>query len=199
MVFSLMLFGLWACDEARKVATIAVPSLENSHPSWARPVDCDDNRVAIPATKKRAFVDRISCDVNQQEPYTIEGTTKGGAKLMGDDFYQKAACTPARTYFFRDSPEAMYQLQIAPNTLAEIRLDSNCADLDPFAYRWDRSAPPSVQHARVSDSCEMDTDVGDGKITITTTKNEQSYLIGVDGKEGAEGNFRLTIVCRSYR
>lgn len=196
MIFSILLF---ACDDLRKAATIVVPSIEDVKPSWARPVDCEDNRVAVPATKKRAFADRIFCDVNQKEPITIEGTTVGGKNLMGDGFYQKAACTPARTYFFRNSPEAMYQLQIAPNTLAEIRLDSNCADLDPFAYRWERSSPPTEQHARVSDSCEMDTDVGDGKIVVTTVNNEQTYLIGVDGKDGAEGNFRLTIVCRSYR
>ena len=195
----LFFISLFACDDLRKAATIAIPSIEDAKPSWARPVDCDDNRVPVPSTKKKAFVDRIDCDVNQTEPYTIEGTTKGGNKLMGDGFYQKAACTPARTYFFRDSPEAMYQLRIAPNTLAEIRLDSNCADLDPFAYRWERTSPPTEAHASVSDSCEMDTDVGDGKIVVTTTDNPQTYLIGVDGKNGEEGNFRLTIVCRSYR
>lgn len=193
------LFFLLGCEDMRKAATIAVPTIEDYKPSWARPVDCDDNRVAVPATKKRAFADRLTCDVNQKEPITIEGTTKGGANLMGDSFYQKAACTPQRTNFYRNSPEAMYQLHVAPNTLVEIRLDSNCADLDPFAYRWERTSPPTEKHARVSDECEMDVHQGDGKVVVTTVDNEQTYLIGVDGKNGEAGNFRMTILCRSYR
>ena len=86
MITLILLLG---CEDMRKAATIAVPTIEDYKPSWARPVSCDENRVSVPATKKRAFSDRLSCDINQKEPITIEGTTKGGAKLMGDGFYQK--------------------------------------------------------------------------------------------------------------
>ena len=190
---------LLACDNAGKLVTMAVPAIEEVKPSWANPVDCEDNRAAVASTSKKAFRDSFDCDVDQKEPIVIEGTTKGGVQLIGDNFYQEAACTPAKTHFFRKAPEAIYQLNVAPNTMAEIRLDSNCADLDPFAFTWQKSSAPKEAHAATIRECEMDNDVGDGKLVLTTVHNAAQYLVGVDGKNGEQGNFRLTISCRSYR
>ena len=38
-----------------------------------------------------------------------------------------------------------------------------------------------------------------GYMTITTVEKPETYLIGVDGKQGAHGNFRLAIECSTYR
>ncbi len=194
----LFLSLLMACDSMGYIATKAVPSIEQVKPSWANPVDCDEKRVAPAITKKKCFAEMLSCDINSA-PIIIEGTTIGGKSLIGDDFYQGAKCDPARTYFFRDSPEAIYQLTVAPDTKAEIRLDTNCAELDVFAASWDRKSCPTKKHASMIRECEMDTKEGDGAIILTTVTKPQTYLVGVDGKEGASGNFRLTIQCSAYR
>ena len=92
-----------ACDEAKQMATVAVPILEDSNPSWARPVDCDTKRVPVMANENKAFTDTIFCDINQRVPHTIEGTTTGGKNLIHDEFFQGAQCTTARTFFYRKS------------------------------------------------------------------------------------------------
>ena len=194
----LLLSLLIACDSVGYMATKAVPSIEQVKPSWANPVDCDTKRVSPTSTKKKCFGEEFTCDINS-EPIIIEGTTVGGQKLIGDEFYQGAKCDPARTHFFRDSPEALYRLHVAPDTKAEIRLDTNCAELDPFAISWDRKTCPTKKHASMIRECEMDTHEGDGKLILTTVTKAQTYLIGVDGKEGAAGNFRLSIQCSAYR
>ena len=191
---------LFACDSCKQYATYAIPALEESNPSWVDPVDCEESRIPTKSTAQKAYSETFNCDVDQKEPIIINGTTIGKEEsLIGDQFYQNAACTPSKTHFYRRSPEAIYRLNLAPNTMAEIQLASNCADLDPFAYKWSRKSVPTEKHGRVSDTCELDTSAGDGRIVITTTKNEHQYLVGVDGKDGATGNFRLKIVCRSYR
>jgi len=195
MILFSFLFG---CDSLGWFATKAVPTLEEVRPSWANPVDCDANRVPTVSSKRKCFQQRISCGVNS-DPIIIEGTTKGGEKLLGDEFYQSAKCTPSRTYFFRNSPEAIYQLRVDADTKAEIQLDSNCADLDPFAISWTDSKCPTKAHASMIRECEMDNDLADGRLVLTTVSKPQTYLIGVDGKEGAAGNFRLTIKCSAYR
>jgi len=196
---SFLLSLLWSCDDAKQMATVAVPILEDSNPSWARPVDCDEKRAPILSDSSTAFTQSFLCDVNQRAPFTIEGTTIKGQNLLHDDFFQQAKCTPARTHFYRNSPEAMYQLKMAPNTMAEIRLDTNCTDLDPFAFSWDRRSPPTSKHASGIRECEMNTYDGDGTFKITTVDRPQTYILGVVGKDGMAGNFRLTIKCRSYR
>jgi len=128
----------------------------------------------------------------------IEGTTVGGKSNFGDTFYQKTKCTPQRNRY-DDSPEAIYQLNVAGDTKVSIRLDSNCADLDPFAIYWLRSDCPTAKHGHSISECEMNDRPGGGSFILTTVTKPQTYLVGVDGKYGAKGNFRLEIRCTNWR
>ena len=180
------------CEDAGHIAAKAVPALEKVDPSWGSPrVDCEEQRTP-PKPVRGCVVEKVQCgDV-------IEGTTVGGPNNFGDDFFQGAYCTPQRNNY-ENSPEAVYQLRLEGNVKAVLRVDSNCADLDPFAFNWSDSRCPTDQHRSNIRECEFDDKPGGGTIVLTTVDNPQTYMIGVDGKQGAAANFRMTIECSLYR
>ena len=45
----------------------------------------------------------------------------------------------------------------------------------------------------------MDDSAGSGTVLGTAVDKPYTYLVGVDGKKGAVGNYRLTVTCRIYR
>lgn len=193
MVSISSLMGCAACDSACNRGAKVVPALELIDPSWgAEPVDCEVNH-APPDPKNGCIYKRLECNS------VVEDTTRGGKNHFDDDFYQQGFCTPQRNNYEK-SPEAIYQLRVAPNTQVDMRLDSNCADLDLVAMAWDETRCPTPQHATtIQKECEMDTKDGGGTLRVTTVTNPQTYLIAVDGKQGAYGNFRLTVNCKLYR
>ena len=182
-----------SCNDLGYVATQAVPALEQVNPSWgAPPVDCDDKRPS-PKPVRGCVSNEIACgDI-------IEGTTIGGVNHFGDTFYQQATCTVQRNDYER-SPEAIHKLRLDADVKAVIRLDSNCEDLDHFAFYWEDSKCPTDKHAHRITECEMDVRAAGGKeLVVTTVTKPQTYLVGVDAKYGAQGNFRLTVDCYLYR
>ena len=186
-------FFLLSCSDLGYIATQAVPALEQVNPSWGLPkVDCDEERPS-PKPVRGCVTHEISCGD------TVEGTTIGGDNNYGDDFFQRAYCTPRRNDYER-SPEAIYKLRLGSNVKAVIRLDSNCIDLDQFAIAWEDQKCPTKKHAESIRECEFDDNPEGGKpIVVTTVDREQTYLVGVDGKHGAQGNFRLSVECYLYR
>jgi hypothetical protein len=189
MILSLFI----SCNDLGYVATKAVPALEQVNPSWgAPPVDCDEERPS-PKAVRGCITNEIVCGD------TIDGTTIGGVNHFGDSFYQGAMCTPQRNDYER-SPEAIYKLRLDPNVKAVIRLDSNCAELDHFSIGWEGAKCPTEKHATAIHECEMETREEGGKpLIVTTVDKAQTFLVGVDGKYGAQGNFRLTVECFLYR
>ena len=190
MLWSLLLL---ACENPGHKAARVVPALERVNPSWgAEPVDCDIVHPS-PSQKLGCAYKSLSCNDS------IEGTTEGGPKKFGDDFYQQGQCTPQRNDY-EDSPEAIYRLRVKPNTQVDLRLDSNCAELDVAAMSWPEDRCPTIKHTnQISRECEMNTSNDGGTLVLTTVKNTQTYLIVVDGKNGQKGNFRLDVQCRTYR
>lgn len=129
----------------------------------------------------------------------IEGNNTGMPRHWGDQFYVSAFCTPQRHYY-EEAGEAVYRLELPPNIQADIRLDSDCADLDVVSLSWaDTSTCPGEQHTGRIRQCEMDTHSEGGTIRITTVNDPEVHILGVDGKQGASGNFRLTVTCSTYR
>ncbi len=126
------------------------------------------------------------------------GTTEGGSSSFGDEFYQRAFCTPARQRYDQ-SPEAIYSFELPANNQATITLDSPCADLDIVAIAWGLDGLPGTAHVGRVRECEMDTKSGGGTLTLTSVDRAQTYLIVVDGKEGQSGNFSLKADCKTYR
>lgn len=190
MWFALLLFG---CENGCHTATKVIPALEYVDPSWgAEPVDCDVDH-PDPDARSGCISRELQCNT------TFEATTRGGKSHFGDDFYQQGWCTPQRNNY-ENSPEAVYQLRVPPNTQVDMRLDSNCADLDLVAMQWESSSCPKLKHTNsIQKECEMNTREDGGSLRLTTTENPLTYLVAVDGKQGAYGNFRLTVNCKLYR
>ncbi len=129
---------------------------------------------------------------------SVEGSSRKGGMRWGDDFYQHAFCTTSRNHY-DDAPDVLYRLELPADTKAEITLDSPCADLDLVSVAWKLDGVPDVQHVNRIAECEMDTHGGGGKLTLTTVTKAQTFLVGVDGKNGDEGNFRISVSCGTYR
>ena len=183
---------LGCTDSCGKQAAKVLPVLEKVNPDYAEPeLACDP---AFPtASPSGCVIQTITCGDQ------VEGNTASGRFNWGDDFYQKAFCTPQR-HDYDDSPEAIYMLKVPGDVQADIRLESPCADLDLVAVGWnDATTCPTVAHTIRIVECEMGTKGGSDSVRMTTVEKPQSYLIGVDGKNGATGNFRITVKCSTYR
>ncbi|MFM2247643.1 MAG: hypothetical protein RL071_3717 [Pseudomonadota bacterium] len=187
--------GLLACSgglvDCGRAAHTVIPAVREIDPEYAtEPVDCSQD---YPTEAARGCAIReISCgDV-------VLGNNTNGIEAFDEDFYQHKACTPQR-HSYSKGPEAIYSLNIPANTWVDVVLASDCVDLDVFSANWDNPRKcPTPSHVNVT-QCEADVTDRGGKITITTVDRPEAHLVWVDGKEGATGNFRLTVRCRTYR
>jgi len=152
------------------------------------PVDCDRSDGRGP--RDGCVTKTIECGDS------LEGNTAGGRANFEDDFYVHKFCTPSSHGYVGN--ERVYVLELPPNTGANLWLDSDCADLDLFAFRWRYDGKcPTVSHT-ISE-CEADDDEGDGVVHIETAKNPGSFMVAIDGKAGVQAPFRLTVECASSR
>ncbi|MEL6341812.1 MAG: hypothetical protein AAFV53_01680 [Myxococcota bacterium] len=191
MVWMALMAGLTGCDWLGSTAARVIPALEVVDPSFAaEPVDCSAP-IPTPRPNNNGVISTLTCgDV-------VEGYTGVGTRQWGDSFYRSVYCTP-EVHYYDNAREAVYALKVPPNFKATIQLDSNCADLDVVAVAWEETGHmPTDRHPIIE--CEMDTSRGGGTIAVTTVSREQRYLIGVDGKNNAESNFRLSVTCAQYR
>ena len=181
-----------SCDFLGRNLAKFIPALEKTNEDWAPPqMQCDSN---IPTRKPRECVaGPIRCgDI-------IEGHSGVGEKRWNDDFWRGSRCVPANNGY-ADSPEMVYRLKLPTNREAIVTLVSDCADLDVFGFRWEEKATcPSNRHAERINECEMDATARGGKIKLSSVKKPVTYLVGIDGKKGAVGNYRLSVECRQGR
>lgn len=178
------LFLLFACGEiqaqAKKVQRAAIAAKEEA----ARPkVQCDGTFDTEPP--HGCISGEIHCgDV-------IDGTTVGGDSNWDDDFYSGAFCFTAGLR--HSASERVYDLKVPAHTAVDIRMDSDCVDLDVAAAAWKYEGSCPDTHHTIPE-CEGDTDKGGGRIHLEVF-NPREFLVAVDGKNGATGPFRLTVVC----
>ncbi|MFN7145288.1 MAG: hypothetical protein ACK4YP_16060, partial [Myxococcota bacterium] len=103
-------------------------------------------RVAV-AAKEEATTPSMPCDaeMDTSPPHncisgtlrcgeTIEGTIVGGDDMWNDDFYAGKFCFPAGDD--RSGPERVYLFEAPANTDVELKLQSDCVDLDIAAIAW---------------------------------------------------------------
>jgi hypothetical protein len=146
-------------------------------------VDCD-------ATMGGPRYDCVQAEIGCGE--TVTGTTVGGPDEWETDFYATHFCTPATHN--HDGPERVYRLNLPANAEAEVTLDSPCADLDLFTVRWpEEDHCPNIHHS--VNECNSDITKKGGELTLVNDNRAHSYLIAVDGKDGAEGGYALTVKC----
>lgn len=181
-----------SCDFLGRNLAKFIPALEKTNEDWAPPqMECDNN---IPTQKPtRCVAGRIACgDI-------IEGHSGAGDKKWNDTFWRGAKCVPTN-HGYGKAPEMVYRLKLKPNTEAIVSLVSDCADLDVFGFRWEeKGSCPSNRHYERILECELDDTPRGGKIKLNSVTKPVTYLIGVDGKKGAVGNYRLAVECRRGR
>ncbi|MFH1468984.1 MAG: hypothetical protein ABIO70_31650 [Pseudomonadota bacterium] len=185
-LFSALLLG--GCDQIPALRNLLHKGSRIKRVSEKRDVDCEARKGRPP--RDGCVTGTIACGEE------VEGNTAGGKDNFRDDFYVGKYCQAQRYGYPKG--ERVYNLQLPANTGANIWLDSDCADLDLFAFRWAYDGNcPTVSHT-VSE-CEADGSVGDGVVHVETVANPAAYMIVVDGKAGAEGAFRLTVECGESR
>ena len=194
---SLLLLSLWGCgnnsvQEATRQVAKVVPALETVSTELTREKMQCDTPIKT-ATPRGCSIQTITCGS------VVEGNNPGMARHFGDSFYVAAFCTPQRHYY-EESGEAVYRLEIPANIQADVKLESDCADLDVVSFTWDETDRcPTEDHSSRLLPCEMDTDSGGGSIRMTSVDKPEIYVVAVDGKQGASGNYRLTVTCATYR
>ncbi|MCB9777291.1 MAG: hypothetical protein H6742_01840 [Alphaproteobacteria bacterium] len=188
----LLILTLAGCDELGRNAAKVVPALEKVNDDYAEPtMECEPALTA--PTSRNGLHGKLTCGSS------IEGGTQGGSRKWGDDFYQKAFCAPARQNY-DNSPEVVYELMVPADLEAEVRLVSDCVDLDLVGVAWgDESRLPEAAHGRSIAQCDMDTGRKGGKLRLNAVGKDTRYLVGVDGKNGATGNYRISVKCYTFR
>jgi len=180
------------CEQLGPVAAKFVPPLEAVNEEWAAiQMECEP-AIATPAPRG-CVLGRIACGDQ------VEGHSGAGKRRWNDRFYTGAKCTPQHQDY-ELAPEVAYRLRLPANTEATVELISDCGDLDLFGIRWeDKSSCPSALHYDRIPECEMDTSPRGGRIRLSSVGKDITYLVGVDGKKGVSGNYRISVQCRAYR
>jgi hypothetical protein len=169
-----------------------IPALEYVNEEWA-PITMECDQPFSSRKPKRCVTQNIRCGD------TIRGNNKMGRDQWGSDFYRKATCLAVSSAGGHGGSEMVYRISVPKHTRAIAKLKSDCVDLDVFALRWnDRDLEcPKPAHAQRVGECQADLSPRGGQATMTATTKEETYLIAVDGKAGAVGNFELTIACET--
>ena len=185
--FGLLLLG--GCDTLGPFAAKFVPIMERMNEEW-EPIDMDCDSTYPSRRPKSCISKTLKCGSE------IEGNTKVGRTKWGDEFYVAATCMSMHRQYDA-APEVAYKITLPERTTAKAKLVSDCVDLDVFAMRWnDKDLEcPGPQHARRVGECQVDATPRGGSVTMTSVNKPETYIIVIDGKKAAEGNYRLKIEC----
>lgn len=179
------------CDDLGRNAAKVFPVLEKVNEDYADPnVPCDPS-FSSPSSRE-GIAGEITCDS------VIEGNNSTGTHLWGDSFYQDAFCTVERNRY-DNAPEDIYRLKVPSDLEAEVKLVSDCADLDLVGVSWQERSIPRAEHHGAISQCDMDVGRKGGKLRLNAVGKDWYYLVGVDGKDGATGNYRLSVRCYTFR
>ncbi len=173
------------CGGARDVATQAKQVAVSAKESVTEPdMPCDKPVESSPPIS--CVSGRLTCG------QIIEGTTEGGDSRWGDTFYAEKFCIPALDG--HEGPERVYVFEAPAQAGIDVKLISDCADLDILGVRYQYTGTCPDRGSAIP-QCEGDNHRGGGKIHIETFERPESWLIAVDGKGGATGTFRLKVEC----
>lgn len=181
------------CDSIGPFAAKFVPILEKLNEEWA-PIDLDCDPMFSSRKPKNCITKELRCgDV-------VEGNNRMGRSQFDTDFYRSATCYAISPPGGNSGPEMVYRVRVPSRHNAYAKLVSDCGDLDVFAMRWnDKDLEcPKPQHAARVGECQADTSPRGGSAKMSATQKDETYLVAVDGKGGAVGNFRLEIACEAF-
>lgn len=174
------------------VTTTQPPSLPPPVPAAAPAPRPDDPRCKDRSRANQALVsDCVTATIRCGE--TIQGDTEGGRSRWGGPFYREKFCLPMPDAYA--GPERVYRLELPANQLAEVRLESPCADLDLFAVSWpEKGRCPDSDHLVAE--CDASARADDDRVRLYTDHNPRGFLIAVDGKGGDTAPFSLAVTCQ---
>ena len=131
--------------------------------------------------------DLVDCD----DP--VVDNTAFGTMNMDITQYEAWYCTWGSDY---DGPERIYSFA-HPGGDVTLTLDSPCGDLHMFSIRWEGwdtdDECPTEDYAILE--CDVQDDGDGGTLTVWQPTDGKHYLISVDGPEGDELPFALTVTC----
>ncbi len=149
---------------------------------------CDDMEHGGEVKGPDCATDVLTCNS------TIIGHTRGGVDRYDSEFYESHFCWPSTTD--HDSgDERVYQFDLPPNTMADIALDTPCADLDMMVIRQNSDTCPKAN--QIVPQCEMALEEGKKREQIhLVTINKSRWWVVVEGSGDAEGAYALSVQCR---
>ncbi len=152
-------------------------------------------KMSVPCETRRGRRPRDGCVTRQIRcGDRIKGNTAGGKAHFDGDFYRSKFCVPFDGDY--SGPERVYLLEVPENTTAHVWMDSDCADLDLFALRWNYDGKcPTTRH-NISQCEGDDSKSGESHVALVSTNRAGQYLVVVDGKDAATGAFGLTVDCQ---
>jgi hypothetical protein len=122
----------------------------------------------------------------------VTGTTVGGSTDFNTEIWEAAFCLD---YLLGDpghldAAERVFELDVAPDTFAVVQLDSPCARMDMRAVRTTRSCNTEAGNCTTASG-----NFAFSEVSLAGTETGSRWEIIVDGYDGDEGNFRLTVDC----
>ncbi|RME21127.1 MAG: hypothetical protein D6798_18880 [Deltaproteobacteria bacterium] len=151
-----------------------------------------DGVVHQPAATDECVYSRIHCGE------TVTGNTSQGTTLY--DYYDYLAwyCLNRRDGNAWKAPERVYEFEAPEAGIVEFTLYSPCAEMDLRALRWDwwdSDGDCPTEDSTLAVNCEVDDGNGDTSVVTVDASKGNHYLVFVDGVDGAEDNFQLTVTC----
>jgi hypothetical protein len=125
----------------------------------------------------------------------VIGHTGGGTQRFDRFLYQQHQCTP-QYHDYEKGHERAYLLEIPAGDMhADVWLDTPCVDLDLAAFRLPPGTTCPTKDTFIT-QCDMWPDPGTERDHVRLVSQGGSrWLIVVEGKDGAEGLFGLSVDC----
>ena len=153
-------------------------------PQDREPLDCD----AVVASHSN-----LECSETTLQCGDVITARIGSGKSRFDyDFYRNNHCGTLDNEY--QGNDAIYNLEVPAFTRAVVFLETPCAHLDLAQFRWlDPTQCPTSKHS--VPECEIDQKCETPRVAISTVGSPESHLVVVDGVEGDDGVFRLSVDC----
>ena len=151
-------------------------------------LDCTPGAYTLPEPPTDScVVQELSCGD------TIDGSTAGGSTSFDRDVWEAAMCLD---YLLLDpghldAPERVFHVTIPTGMFGAVALTSPCARLDLRTVNTDLDCNTSAQNCTAASGTFASSTVN----SLVGGSSGERYEIIVDGYDGDEGNFRLSVDC----
>jgi len=150
-------------------------------------IDCTNEPTLPPIDEDTCTTDTLSCgDV------VLSSTTGGTSQVNGADYSSAWACAVVGTSSYSGA-ERMYEFIHPATGAVTFDLHTPCDELDLFVMAWG-AEDSCVQSGVALSECEAGVTSGDDSTSVWNNEPAR-YIIVVEGPEGEEAPFQLSIAC----